>query len=626
MRTALFTTLLIFATVVQTVDGLGDTVAAPEAQGPFRVSAIRITGNRHLSTRSLMEQMAVKKQPWYRFWATPPRLDNAAVADDANRILRHYRSRGFYHAQVTPRIDAAPGPPPRRARVTYVVTEGTPVMVRTITFDVHGDSATFSRQQLLDAVHVRTDTRFEEKAYRRAKQSLERYFGARGYPMAEVTGKVRIHPNADKAEIHFTVTPGPRCLFGETQPEDADATVRKEILQRARQWEEGTLYDVRKVEQTQRNLYNLDVFKAAVIRPGAPDPITGRVPMTVAVKPKKRQRIKGGLGYGDEDGIRARLGWTYRNLGRRAGRLTVEARRSDLIRQASASYEQPYFLDAKTAFQMEAGFLAETLDAYDSRRFLGMARVTRRLKENWALHLEYRLEQSDLADLMLADQMEQRAFLQDNSFRISAGFLEISWDTTNSEPNPRKGWRFDGSVETATSLMGSEIAYVKPSMELARYQPLPFDTILAGRFRIQALQEMEDTGHIPIFKRLFLGGAHTVRGYAFQKLGPRDAGGTPQGGRSAALGNLELRRHIAGKVSGVLFFDVGTVERAAFHWTPDSLRYTAGAGIRFDTPIGPLRLDAGYKLNPQNVPAPLAAGDPEKESRWRLHFNIGHAF
>ena len=152
---------------------------------------------------------------------------------------------------------------------------------------------------------------------------------------------------------------------------------------------------------------------------------------------------------------------------------------------------------------------------------------------------------------------------------------------------------------------------------------------MAGRIRGEVIQETEDSQSIPIFKRLFLGGTNTVRGYGYQKLGPLDPNGNPLGGQTAISGNLELRFPVYKKFSGVVFSDMGHVDLDPFSVDSGEMRFTCGAGIRYNTIIGPVRLDFGYKINPPvlgdvtvNTPTP----NEEVEDRWKIHFSIGQAF
>jgi outer membrane translocation and assembly module TamA len=154
--------------------------------------------------------------------------------------------------------------------------------------------------------------------------------------------------------------------------------------------------------------------------------------------------------------------------------------------------------------------------------------------------------------------------------------------------------------------------------------------VLAGRIRYETIQETEDTDLIPINKRLFLGGTNTVRGYGYQKLGPLDASGNPVGGQSALNGNIELRHPIYKKISGVAFIDMGFLGVDPLTFNGDELRFTGGVGLRYDTPVGPLRIDLGYKLNPPTVGdvtvSPVPNPDDDIEDRWKIHFSIGQAF
>jgi outer membrane translocation and assembly module TamA len=157
---------------------------------------------------------------------------------------------------------------------------------------------------------------------------------------------------------------------------------------------------------------------------------------------------------------------------------------------------------------------------------------------------------------------------------------------------------------------------------------LPKNLVLAGRFRFEAIQETEDTDTIPIFKRLFSGGPNTVRGYSFQKLGPLDPNGNPLGGQTSLLGNLELRYPIYKKLGGVTFVDMGHVNRDPFEIDTDDIRFTCGLGLRYNTIIGPIRFDVGYKINPPTLGdvADTTTPDEKTEDRWQFHISIGQTF
>jgi outer membrane translocation and assembly module TamA len=197
-------------------------------------------------------------------------------------------------------------------------------------------------------------------------------------------------------------------------------------------------------------------------------------------------------------------------------------------------------------------------------------------------------------------------------------------DTSNSDTNPDTGSAISGAVKIASTYLGSELAFIQPAVELKKFARLPLGTVLAGRVKLETILDLEKQQDIPISKRLFLGGANTVRGYAYQQLGPLDTSGNPEGGRFAMFANIEFRRPIYGIVAGVLFLDMGVLDEEELRLDRDDILYSAGAGLRLDTPVGPIRFDFGYKLNPPETIGDKAVSSPM--DRWRIHFNIGHAF
>ena len=169
---------------------------------------------------------------------------------------------------------------------------------------------------------------------------------------------------------------------------------------------------------------------------------------------------------------------------------------------------------------------------------------------------------------------------------------------------------------------------MQPAVEGRIYYPFLENLIGSGRLRLETIQETETSEFIPINKRLFLGGSNTVRGYGFQEVPPLDAAGNPIGGRTALNTNLEMRYPIYEELSGVIFLDTGLIDLQPFSLSLSDTRYSCGLGIRYDTIVGPLRVDFGYNLNP---PTGADIGDTDNPDevvgkRWQIYFSIGQAF
>ncbi|MGH2900325.1 MAG: autotransporter assembly complex protein TamA, partial [Solirubrobacteraceae bacterium] len=171
-------------------------------------------------------------------------------------------------------------------------------------------------------------------------------------------------------------------------------------------------------------------------------------------------------------------------------------------------------------------------------------------------------------------------------------------------------------VEPATSLLGSDVSYVKWKADARAFQTLA-GIVFAGRVMLGTIDPIGESSSadLPVTKLFFAGGSGTVRGYAYQHLGPTDAEGNPLGGTSLLLGSGEMRFPIYQALSGVVFVDAGQISVEPWTWKPGELLYAAGPGLRYGTPLGPVRLDVGFPINP-----------PKDTPSVQVWLSIGHAF
>lgn len=606
---------------------LGFTVSAAAADPPdaFTVHRLDFKGIRSVSKKELSKTLAIKLPPRWKFWLPKPAVTLQELQDDTLRIKQFYRDQGFYHTEVKYEIGAVSGqdfepsrakPLPPDLHITFTVAEGPPTLVESIKLEISPEMEKQIETELLQALPLKPGRVFKTADYREAKKIISKKLGNKGYPFAGLTGRVAVNTQRNSAQASFTVTPGRQYTFGAVTIEKTDTPVKDIVVMRAITFSTGALYSTDKVESSQRNLYNLDVFRMALVKPEAPDPEADSVPMTIQLKPKKRQNVRLGVGYGTEDGFRVKGAWTYRNLWGWAGKFSLSAKRSDLIENVQADYMQPYFLDDRNTLRTKAGFEQEKFVSYTNRKIFADAGIVRSFRPDWSLSAGYNLELNKLVDIKLTLPEELEAASSENNYLISSLIGGLNYNTADNTLDPKKGSAFSISAEWASNLFGSEISYFKPSLELKRYQPLAGELILAGRLQIETLQT-DDAAGIPIFKRLFLGGSNTVRGYGYQKLPPLDTNGNPLGGLSGFNANAELRHPLYWKISGVIFLDMGFLNEDYFQYNFSDMRYSCGAGIRYNTILGPLRLDLGYKLNPP---------EEDTDSSWRVHFSIGQAF
>ncbi|UCF89961.1 MAG: outer membrane protein assembly factor BamA [Desulfobacterales bacterium] len=619
----------------------------------FKLAGVKFLGIKSVSKKELAKTLSARVPPIWKFWRAPPRMTYDDLEDDLLRIQQFYEPRGYYNVrasyeiqELTPEEDTPPSPQPPEAprakpvsaspgkvpsiKVTFVIVEGPPVKIRNVNLKGRGVEG-LAEHDLLAAIPLKTDQIFEIAEYQNAKKEIAKALGNKGYPFAKPNGRVAIDTFENVAEIDFEIDPGPPCAFGSVSIVQDDDYIKEEVVRRALAFKAGETYSADKVSRSQQNLFNLDIFKVVQIKPEAPqatETAVHAVPMRIDVKRKKRQSVKLGAGYGTEDGIRVRAAWTYRNLFGWGGRLSFNAKRSDLIESGRFEYTQPYFLDAKNTLGASSGIEREKLVSFTNLKIFGNAALQRNFARNWWWSVGYNLEFNRTEDIQVTDPVELTQLDEEKDFLVSSVRLGITRNTTDSELNPTKGSVASFTMEGASGYIGSELDFFKPAVELRKYLPLPWKMVLAGRARLETIEPIAETDAIPISKRLFLGGDNTVRGYDFQGLPPLDSGEDPLGGLTSINANVELRYPIYKDLAGVVFLDVGLLDESAFSADFGEERYSAGLGLRYHTIVGPIRLDFGYKLNPPKRRDIGDFNDPDKEigDRWKIHFSIGQAF
>ena len=202
---------------------------------------------------------------------------------------------------------------------------------------------------------------------------------------------------------------------------------------------------------------------------------------------------------------------------------------------------------------------------------------------------------------------------EDNTLFIQ--FVELKWDTSDNILNPTRGIVLRGELDHSTTALISTESFVKLLLEVRHFYPIREKLILASRLTIGGINPYGGSDSVPSNVRFFAGGPGSIRGYPPNRVGPLDNEGRPLGGDSLLVGSIELRFPISGDLGGVVFVDAGNVYSDSPGYDLGDLRVGVGPGIRYNTPVGPFRLDFGIALNPQT-------GDPFG----RLDFSIGQAF
>ncbi len=537
-----------------------------------------------------------------------PPESNAALRrradDDLPRLVGVMNAEGYWTAKAvftlntgsTPvdlRVTIEPGPLFHLAHVTFRTPEGAPPpLIET------ADPQAFG-------LAIGGPARSAAVAEAEAKL-LERY-AENGRPFAKVIDRKAVVDIA-KAEMDviYTIAPGATASFGPLTITGLSRTDRDFVAGRVA-WKEGTPYDSRQVEATRKALTKTSLFSAIRINHAAAPDAGGGVAMTLDLVEGPPRSVGAGIAYNTNLGFGAQAFWEHRNLFGEGERLRVTAGVAQLQQGLAADFRKPDFLTRDQDLLASAGLLEQHTDAFSDRRAQIFGGIERPLFP-WltiVTGLDYERATVD----------QNGDITRSENYTLLGLPLVLRHDGSDDLLNPTTGGRQTLSLTPYHGISGPSLNFLTTRLELRQYQKLDDDGryVLAGFGAIGSILG-ESLGNLPADKRLYAGGAGSVRGYAFQHAGPLDADGVPEGGISSLELGTELRYRVTDTIGLVPFVEGGNVYPTNF---PNSTRlyWGAGLGVRYYTIVGPLRLDLA-------TPFTHRPGDKPIE----VYISIGQAF
>jgi len=584
------------------------------AAPPVLIGQLKIVGAQEVGRSEIRKVISTNAPSFFSFLPLVklPVFDKAVIDDDMGRIVNLYQSYGYYHGLARYTLETGAGK--KSARVVIIVTEGRPTRINSVRVDIVSGEEAAIRPALGGAVLLRQGEIFRIELYDRTRERMENFFANNGYAAARVTGRVAVDKQKYLADVTFTVTTGPLQFFGPVVVE-GNSSVRKEDILRELAFKENVKFSRNSLMASQRNIYRLGLFNSVVLSPKTEG---GRdVPVNIRVDEKERRSFTLGLGYGSEDKIRTQATWIRRYLWDKPRTLAAAVRYSAIMFSGALDITQLYFIDRFSSLGIHGGYEREYFVSYSNERISSQARVGRTFGNNVEGFISYQLEVNRPVSVSRATLLELTETRPGDYYFISGMLFGLRRDTVKDNLNPASGSTVSIYFEPSTFLLGSKLDYVRAIGEGRVYYPLAGENVLATRLKVGFIEPSRFTRDIPIFKRFFSGGSNSVRGYAFQSLGPLDAAGIPIGGDYLVEANLEVRYPVYREFRGVIFVDGGNVYRDRPAYSLAQLKYSAGLGARYITVVGPIRFDVAFPLEPF----------PELDfNRYVLYVSLGNTF
>jgi translocation and assembly module TamA len=540
--------------------------------------------------------------------ANAAQIDRRA-REDAELLAELLRLRGYYDALVETRVEtaeAAGGP----VRVTLEAEPGP--LYRFSEVRLEGlDGVAEDQAALRAAFGVSANDPVDAERVTAGEAALRAELGRRGYAFADVGAlDIALDHASRTATLVLPVEPNGARQFGRIVIEGRPLFTPKHLQTIAR-WEPGARFEQALVDDLRRALIATGLVSTVAIRP-VPSSDPGVVDLAVTLERAPMRTLAGQAGYGTGEGIRIEASWQHRNLLPPEGAVTfrgVAGTREQLI---GATLRRNNFLRRDQV--LTGQFAVSNIDraAYDARTTIIAGSVERQTniiwQKKWTWSLGAELIATDERDVDLESGATRR-----RTFFIGALPATLSYDGSNDLLDPTEGFRLAGRFSPEASFQGSGFGYSRIQLDGSFYQPTSDRITLAGRLRLGTIFGASRDRIAPS-RRFYAGGGGSVRGYGFQRLGPRDpVFDDPIGGRSLTEFALEAR--IRWNAWGIVpFLDGGNISTSPLPRF-DELRFGAGVGVRYHTRFGPIRVDLGTPLNPRSGDARVA-----------VYVSLGQAF
>jgi len=428
-----------------------------------------------------------------------------------------------------------------------------------------------------------------------------------GYPFAAVYDRrVVVNHDAHTVNVTYFLSLGALLNFGDVRLSGLDA-VHEEAVLRELPWQKGETYRAALLARAEEKLLKTGLFTAVRVTPAPPSETQdGLIPITIELTERKHRSIGIGLQFRTDEGVGVGGRWEHRNFMGLGRRLRVSGNITELEQSLSTDYEIQQFRRADQTLTLTAKLAQLNPDPYTSRRLDVGAWVERTISPEWMIGMGPALRISRVD--------EHR---QEEQYYLASFPMQVSYDRRNDRMDPIHGFNIVSRVTPFVDVMDASTYFLKNEWTFTHYLTVAAMPSITLATRLH-LGVMGGAGliDIPADERFYAGGGGSIRGYAYQKVGPLDDDGKPIGGRSLTDWSMEVRKRINDRFGIVVFVDGGMAHETVYPDFSDAIQWGAGLGVRYFTPIGPLRLDVAAPINRRR----------DLDNSVQFYVSIGQAF
>lgn len=575
-----------------------DLVFLIREHGKSAVRRLQFIGNHAFGDRALKKLLRTKERGAFPFRAGKYREE--FLEQDIGQLMYHYLNHGYLRVRIdTPRVDITKDK--RHIFVTFSVDEGKPYHISGVR--VEGEILT-TPEELTARLKTKPNTLYKHSTVDEDLKMLTDFYGDEGYAYANIQPVPVPNDAEGTAEIVFHISKGKRVRI-ERINITGNTTTRDKVIRRELKVKEGDLFNRRLIEESRERLMQLGFFedvRFATPRGSRDD----RANLTIEVKEKPTGTFNLGAGFSTAENFFFTGSIQKQNFFGLGISGQVSAEISKLRQQYIVQFTNPYFLDSGWIFSASSSRTVYRYPDYDRKAFGGSVSLGHRLFEHAAVNLGYQLENVEAASFSIA---VPELFRQNAKGLTSAVNASLSYDTRDNRIFPNKGIYTSLASELSGSKLGGDNDFYRVTYTGRYYQPIKWGLISKVYTRAGYIKSLGSRS-IPLFERFFMGGPNSLRGFNLWTVGPRlriptgPAGGDTDfvfGGNKMLQANWELELPVYGPagLKLVTFIDAGNSFAEEENISFKKLRTNYGAGIRWVSPLGPLRFEWGFPFKRQ---------------------------
>lgn len=577
------------------------------------IAEIRFRGNSSFDDDELRDLMKTSERGLFSWITDSGRLDKKKLEYDTYKIEAFYHNNGFIHAVVgEPEVSFKED---KGLLITIEIKEGDQYRVDQVA--VKGDLIR-SEEELLEEVRIREEEVFNREVLRKDVTNLKDIYANKGFAYAEIKPLTKEDKKNKLVDVIYSISKGKKVYF-ERINIGGNTYTRDKVIRRELEVVERDEFSAKSLKRSTRNLNRLGYFEDVKIdtKKGSREDL---MILDIDVKEKPTGSLSFGAGYSSEENIIGMLKISQDNLFGYGQKLSASMKIGGESNQFDVSFIEPWLLDrpisaSMRAYKWEREYDEYTKDAWGGE--VGFGYPLRVIDEDTRVWSRYTYENADITDVSpdasrVIRDMEGHNVTSSMSGGIKRNSTDRAW-------NPSRGSINSITIEYAGGPFGGDNYFTKYTANSTWFFPLFWDTVFMCRGKWGYVEERSG-GDLPVYEKFFLGGINTVRGFDYGEISPRDPEtGDRIGGEKMMLYNVEYKFPLPyleeQGVIGLIFYDAGNCYTEDESYSFSDLRDSIGAGIRWYSPIGPLRLEWGYNLDPKR---------DEDESQWE--FTIGTRF